>query len=171
MPTVMNPLADAVVRGCRSARGYGEMLVKDIPADQFAHMPHPTMNHPAFCIGHLSIYPDFVLGLIDRPELVAEKAGFEELFKQNVACVEQDGRYPAKSVIVDHYLDRYAVVTDAIAETSEEIFARETPFEGRFKEMCPTVGVTVNFMLTAHQMFHLGQLSAWRRAVNLPGVM
>ena len=55
MPTVMTPLTDSIVRCCRVATSYGESLLGDIPEDQFAHMPHPTMNHPAFCIGHLSV--------------------------------------------------------------------------------------------------------------------
>lgn len=155
----------------RVSIGYGELLVKDIPAAKFAHMPHPAMNHPAFCIGHLCLYPNRVLTLIGKPQLIVEKPGWPELFKAGVACVEQDGRYPSKDELVAVYLERYRTVCDAIGDVDEEVFARENPTEGRFRQMFPTVGGAVNFMLNNHHMTHLGQISAWRRAVGLPGVM
>jgi hypothetical protein len=37
--------------------------------------------------------------------------------------------------------------------------------------MCPTIGAVANFLLSAHHMMHLGQVSAWRRAVGLGSVL
>ena len=153
------------------AIGYAEVLVKDIPDDRFGHMPHPTMNHPAFNLGHLSLYPNRILGLIGRGDLVKEKAGWDELFAAGCPCVEQDGRYPSKQEIVEHFLDRSRAVTAAVAAAPAEVFERPNPVEGRMRELFPTIGIAANFMLNSHVMMHLGQISAWRRAVGLPGVM
>jgi uncharacterized damage-inducible protein DinB len=35
----------------------------------------------------------------------------------------------------------------------------------------PTVGDQMVFMMTAHEMDHLGQMAAWRRAMGLPPAM
>ena len=167
----MPSVAHCVVPCAKRALGYAETLLKDIPAARFAHMPHPTMNHPAFCIGHLSLYPNKLFGLIGQPNKVVEKKGYDDLFKSGTACVEQDGRYPHKDEIVAHFMERYHAIINAIATTPDEIFARENPLEGRMKEIFPQVGIAVNFMLNNHVMMHLGQISAWRRAVGLPSVL
>ena len=163
--------ADYIVVPLRRAIGFGELLTKDIPPSQFAHMPHPTMNHPAFCIGHLSLYPNRIFKVIGQPELIVEKSGYPELFQAGTKCVEQDGRYPAKDEIVAYYLERYNAVSAVVATLPDEVFQRENPLEGRLREIFPLVGIAVNFLLNNHHMMHLGQVSAWRRAVGLPSVM
>jgi hypothetical protein len=146
---------------------YAERLVADIPAEIFAHIPHPQMNHPAFCIGHLSLYPNRLFAMLNRTELVVEKAGFPELFQAGVACVEQDGRYPHKDVIVAYYLERYRKMSEILPNVDENAFAKPNPVEGKMRERMPLVGMAVNFLLNNHNMMHLGQVSAWRRAVGL----
>jgi hypothetical protein len=150
---------------------YAELLVKDIPADKFAHMPHPTMNHPAFNIGHLSLYPNRLFTIIGQPEKVVEKTGYKELFAAGVPCVEQDGRYPHKDELVSCFMDRYRAASEAIAKLPDDVLRSENPMEGRLKEMLPQLGMAVNFLLNNHIMAHLGQISAWRRALGLPSVM
>jgi hypothetical protein len=169
--TSITRVAEYFVMPARRSLGYGEKLVADIPADVFTHMPHPTMNHPAFIIGHLSLYPNRILAMMGLDKLVVPKAGYPELFQAGVACVAQDGRYPGKDELVGYYRERYAAVIDAVSRADDEVFARENPLEGRIKEMFPIVGLAVNFMLNNHHMMHLGQISAWRRAMALPSVM
>jgi hypothetical protein len=141
------------------------MLVKDIPPAQFAHMPHPQMNHPAFCIGHLSLYGDRLLRLIGREELVRERPRYLELFKYGTPCVEQDGRYPPKDEIVAYYLERYDAAMTALPGFEPGLLSR--PADESARARFPTVGSQINFLLNNHQMVHLGQVSAWRRAVGL----
>jgi len=163
--------ADYFLPCLRRAIGYAELLVKDIPADKFAHMPHPKMNHPAFCIGHLSLYPNRLLPMIGYPNLVVDKPAFPPLFQAGVECVEQDGRYPHKDEIVGYYLERYSAIANVLPDVPDEVFQRANPIEGRLKDLFPFVGTVVNFMLNSHNMSHLGQLSAWRRAMGLGSVM
>jgi hypothetical protein len=170
MPATSTLTTDIMLAPLRRTIGYAELLVKDIPAADFGHMPHPRMNHPAFCIGHLSLYPNRLFGMIGRPDLVVEKAGWEDLFKAGTACVEQDGRYPAKDELVNHYMERYNAIALALPEVADETLAAETPNE-RLRSFFPTIGVAANFMLNNHNMMHLGQISAWRRAMGLPSVM
>src|SRR5262245_20301260 len=164
MPTVtatLPTLATYFTVGAKRALSYAEAVAKDIPADQFGHKPHPTMNHPAFCFGHLSLYPNRLFGIIGQPNKIVEKKGWEDLFKGGSPCVEQDGRYPAKDELVAYYLERYNAIINTVTELPDEVFARENPAEGRIKEIFPLVGIAVNFMLNNHVMLHLGQVSAW----------
>jgi len=163
--------AGYILDGLRRTLGYADLLVKDIPADRFAFMPHPTMNHPAFCIGHLSLYPNRVFQILDRPELIVEKAGYPELFQAGVACRCEEGLYPHKDEIVARYRERYAKVMEVLPSVPDEAFARQNPLEGRMRELFPFVGSAVNFLLNNHNMMHLGQVSSWRRTVGLPAAM
>jgi len=153
------------------ALDYAGALLKDIPAEKFGHMPHPTMNHPAFNIGHLAGYPDRVLTMIGRPELAKPREDWNKLFAAGVQCVEQDGRYPTKQEILDRFMERSRAAIEAVATVPDAVFAGQNPAEGRFREMLPTVGMAVNFLLNSHVMMHLGQISSWRRAVGLPSAM
>jgi hypothetical protein len=40
----------------------------------------------------------------------------------------------------------------------------------RWKEIMPTVGIALPYLLLVHENQHLGQLSAWRRVLGLPAV-
>jgi hypothetical protein len=163
--------ADVVIAPFKMTRGYAEALTKDIPADKFASMPHPTMNHPAFIIGHLSIYPNRLFQILGKPEKVVEKAGFADLFAAGKPCVDQPGHYPHKDEIVSYFFERYQAIADEVATLPDETFLGENPMQGRMKELLPNLGSALIFMLHNHTMMHLGQLSAWRRAMGLPSAM
>lgn len=171
MPATQPSIASYFSTPLRLEIGYAERLVADIPEQSFAHMPHPTMNHPAFCLGHLSLYPNRALGLIGRSDLIVEKPGYDALFKAGVECIEQDGRYPSKDEITAYFFERHRALADALDETDEEVFQRENPTEGRFREMLPTVGAAVGFLTGGHLMVHLGQISGWRRAMGMASAM
>ena len=111
-------MTDFMAFALRQTLAYAERILKDIPADRFAHMPIPRMNHPAFCIGHLSLYPNRLLNMIGRKDLVREKPGYAELFQAGVECVEQDGRYPAKDELVTYYFDRYRTISELLPTTT-----------------------------------------------------
>lgn len=174
MPTATDAppsTATYIVACLRRTLGFADLLVKDIPADKFGHKPHPTMNHPAFIMGHLSLYPNRIFRMIGQPQhIIDEKPGWVELFQAGSPCVEQDGRYPAKDEIVAHYATGYNAAAAVVAQLPDEVFQRENPMEGRLKEVFPLVGMAANFLLNNHNMMHLGQISAWRRAMGLPSV-
>jgi hypothetical protein len=161
----------AILDGLNIALRYAEMLVKDIPAEKFAHMPHPSMNHPAFCMGHLSIYPDKALMLLGMDDRIAEKPGYAELFEASTTCRNDPGIYPPKDEIVAYFFDRHQAIQHALGEVAESTLAQPYSGEGRAASMFRTVGSAANFYMNSHNMLHLGQISAWRRAVGLPSVM
>jgi hypothetical protein len=167
MQAAANPTIELLSAPLRVSLGYAERLTRDIPPDLFAHMPARGMNHPAFCFGHLSLYPNQVLRMLGREADVVSRPGWEALFKAGVDCVEQDGRYPAKDEILEYYFERHHSLLAAMGEVEEALLARENPAEGRMKSMFPTLGGALNFYINNHHSVHLGQVSAWRRAAGL----
>ncbi|MCA9284257.1 MAG: DinB family protein [Phycisphaerales bacterium] len=170
--STLDRLSAATINAClKPTIGYAEALLKDIPADKFAFSPHPTMNHPAFVVGHLSIYPNRLLSIMGKSDLAVERPGYDELFKAGTACVADPKKYPGKDELTAYYLDRYKTLASVLESVSDETLAQPNPMEGRLREMFPTIGAATNFMANNHNMMHLGQLSSWRRAMGLPSVM
>ena len=152
-------------------RGYAEMLAEDVEEGRFCEMPHPTMNHPAFVYGHLAIYPKKVAGLLGEPDAVRDvPEGWEDLFKAGAACEADASKYPAKGELMERFMADYAAASKVVAVAADSVLSAEMPIEG-MRERFPTVGVGVNFLMNNHMMMHLGQISAWRRAVGLGSVM
>lgn len=163
--------ASIINGGHKKAVGYASLLVADIPADRFTERPTPTMNHPAFCMGHLSIYPDRTLPLIGRPELAVERPEWEELFSFRATCEDDRGQYPHRDEIVDFFMERCGVVRDALEGVEDDVFRQPLPEDHPMKARMGDVGSAVNFLLLGHPMVHLGQLSSWRRAAGFGSVL
>lgn len=148
---------------------YAHRVLDDIPADRFCLRPHPTMNHPAFCVGHLSLYPHRLASILGRPEAVAPAPdGWQELFAAGTPCVDDDGRYPQKDALLETLYDRHAAAQRLLEGVSDAQLHQPNPMEGRMRELFPSVGMATAFLTGHHLMLHLGQISAWRRAAGLP---
>lgn len=156
--------------------GYTEALLKDVTQADFARFAAPggtpvASNHPAFVIGHLSIYPARIMDFLGRPRGVTERpAGYEDLFKAGAICQDDPAGtiYPGMETLTAYYFNAHKAVLAAIAEAPEELFTKPNPAGGRMTERLPTIGDAVIFLLGSHQMSHLGQFSAWRRMKGLP---
>ncbi len=170
MPTI-GPM---IAASARLGLGYAERLLKDVSPDQFSGFAHVGetvihSNHPAFIYGHLSIYaPRIVQQLGGDTSGLAPSAKFEELFSKDAQCVDDPDRsiYPAMDVIVSALFNGYNAAVTALENAPDEIFAQSNPNEamrGKF----PTIGAMHGFYVGGHFMLHMGQMSAWRRAVGL----
>ena len=73
---------------------------------------------------------------------------------------------------VHEYEEKFGnAVKAADAATLAATLATPHPHEGARKYF-PTIGDHVVFLMTSHEMDHLGQLAAWRRAMGLgPGLL
>ncbi len=151
--------------------GFAERVVSDIPADKFAFRAVPGANHPAFIVGHLSLYPNRIFTLIGRKDLIVDRPGWPEMFQAGTPCSDDASKYPSKDVLVTAMLDGYRKVAEVLPTVSDEPLARDNPMEGRMREIFPKVGIAVNFLCNNHLMMHLGQISTWRRAIGLGSVM
>ncbi len=172
----MAQIGPIIAASGRLSLRYTERLLAGVAAEQFARLARPggveiKSNHPAFVLGHLSLYPAKVMAAIGRPAGAAAcPETYEPLFKGGAECLDDaDGRiYPSMEELRRRYFETYNAALAAVAETEDGIFMQENPAEGRMKELFPTRGAAVNFYLGGHMQNHLGQFSAWRRAMGLP---
>lgn len=166
--TAARPLSQQlVIPSAELGLRYAEQLVNTIPADMFSKMPLKDLNSAAFNIGHLSIYGDRICSALGRTDLVTPMPYSADLFKNGAPCLDQPGLYPSKDVLVSTFFERQRRAIEAYAGASDAVLSAENPAEGRFREMFPTVGAAVSFLLNGHVQSHLGQISAWRRVMGL----
>jgi hypothetical protein len=151
----------------RLTLGLAEVLAHAIPADKFAFLPQPNMNHPAWCYGHLSLYPARICRFLGRDEIADPDDHITELFKAGSTPVSDPALYPSKDGVLALFNDAHAQMLEILPSITEEDLAKPTPNE-RYAQRMPHVGNAMHFMLSNHIMFHLGQVSTWRRCIGLP---
>ena len=143
---------------------FSRMLVKDLSAEQMAEQPGGVVNHPAWSLGHLVVSSDHLgklLGLeSDLPD------GWSEIFKTGGEPSDDASAYPSKDEILGALKEQHARNTEAVKNLDASRFAEPHPDEGA-REHFPTIGDMIIFLMTSHEMDHLGQIAAWRRAMGL----
>lgn len=156
-----------------------ERLLVGISPSQFARFARPggvevQSNHPAWIMGHLALYPQRVLLALGLPlGDSAMPSGYEPLFKNGSECRDDaaGSLYPPMAELSAAFFRSYKAAIAAVASAADEAFAKPNPAEGRLRELFPTIGAAVAFYLSGHAQLHLGQLSAWRRAMGLGAAM
>lgn len=153
-----------VLHAYRLNLGYARRLVADVSADQMCEQPHGLVNHPAWSLGHLAVAADHVgqmLGLSsDLP------AGWEDTWKAGGTPSPNKGLYPGKDELLRVMEQQHARVAQALSTADPAALAQPYPVE-KLRDYFPTVGDFAIFLMTAHEMDHLGQIAAWRRAMGL----
>ncbi|MEO1129763.1 MAG: DinB family protein [Planctomycetota bacterium] len=160
---------DVITPGARITLQYGDVLASDISSETFARVPEGMLtNSPAFCFGHLAIYPDRVLKLLGREADAQPDARFDDLFAAGQECQDDvDGTlYPSKDEIMQRFRERHEAALSVLHGMDDSVLLKPTPDE-RLVERFPTIGAAVTFLFGAHAMMHLGQVSTWRRAMGL----
>ena len=144
--------------------GYAKRLVRDLSDDQMCAQPHGLVNHPAWSLGHLAVASAHLgkeLGAsYDLP------AGWEDTFKTGGIPSPDKRLFPGKDDLLRVLAEHHAGVAQRLPDVDPAMLARPHPHEKR-RAHFPTVGDFAIFLMTAHEMDHLGQIAAWRRAMGL----
>jgi hypothetical protein len=144
--------------------GFATRMVKDLSDDQMCAQPHGVVNHPAWSLGHLAVSSDHlgkVLGLSsDLP------AGWSEIFKTGGTPSADRSVFPPKAEILSVMAQQHARIAQAVSSADPAALAQPHPNE-KSRRHFPTLGDYAVFLMTAHEMDHLGQIAAWRRAMGL----
>lgn len=172
----MNRIGPIVAAPGELSLMYAERLLTGVSAKQFARLAQPggvvvQSNHPAFVFGHLALYPPKIMANLNQPAGDAVcPAGYEALFRAGTECRDDpDGTiYPSMDELKSRFFAGYRAAIRAVREAPDESFLGPNPAEGRMREMFPMIGSALNFYLSGHVQNHLGQISAWRRAIGLP---
>ena len=140
------------------------MLVKELNADQMVQQPNGVVNHPAWSLGHLTLSADGLgqaLGLDS-----ALPAGWDEKFKPGGIPSADVSAYPSKHELLAALAAQHVRNTEAVEKADPSVFSKPHPNEETRKHF-PTMGDMIVFLMTSHEMGHLGQVAAWRRAMGL----
>ena len=149
---------------------YARKLVEGVEDDRFAVEPAPGMNHPAWILGHLAICTDLALKQLGKPARCPE--GWMELLGPGSKLQADRSAYPGKAELLNALAEGHEHVAHAASEADPSAMDEPHQVPIRFvRQWIPTVGVLVTHLMTTHEATHLGQLSAWRRAQGMPGVL
>lgn len=143
--------------------GFAQKLVKDLSSEQMAGQAGGVINHPAWSLGHLVVAADHLGQLLGLESALPE--GWSETFKTGGEPSGDPSAYPGKEEILAALEQQHARNIEAVKNTDAARFAEPHPDEGA-REHFPTVGDMVVFLMTSHEMDHLGQIAAWRRAMG-----
>ncbi|MGL4420985.1 MAG: DinB family protein [Gemmataceae bacterium] len=143
---------------------YAHRLVADIADEHFVAQPAPGVNHPAWILGHLSIAADYGLELCQQA--YACPAAWHDLFGPGTEPLADRTLYPTKAELLAAYDAGHAALAQAVLTVTPAQL--EKPNELGFLPELPTYGHLLKHLLSSHEGWHLGQLSAWRRIGGMP---
>jgi hypothetical protein len=143
---------------------YAQRLMTDVPDAQLAAQPVPgrAMNHAAFILGHLAWASDNGLTLLGQPSMLP--ADWKDTYGTAVVPVEDRSRYPDKATLLRLLEESHTALSTTLMRAANDIFKQPAP--ERLQKWFPSLGHMMMGLMTTHEANHLGQLSAWRRAMG-----
>jgi hypothetical protein len=104
---------------------------------------------------------------------IACPPNYDERFAAGVQCLHDpdNAKHPPMSEIVTRFESGYQTLIEAVRNAEDSTLTGPIQGNDRYREVFGTVGGAAGFMLHDHLMFHLGQISAWRRMMGLGSVM
>jgi uncharacterized damage-inducible protein DinB len=165
---VTSALANAILITWRRNAAYSQRLVSDLTDAQFAAQPIPgrVLNHPAWILSHLTLYTTIAAAMLrDQP--------FEDPSDHQYGAKSEPrpdpAAYAARTALINQYKSAHDDAEAALLAAPDRVFSTPTPLE-RWRALHPTTGDMLVTLMVKHESAHLGQLSAWRRAMGLPRV-
>jgi hypothetical protein len=146
---------------------YAQRLMADLGEEELTAQPLEgvTMNHPAFVIGHLAWANDNGMALVGGTPVLSN---LKELWGSGAVPSEERSLYPSKADLIRTLEVSHTRLAAAVKQASKGLLKAPAPEKMRSK--FPTHGHILLSLMTSHYAVHLGQLSAWRRAMGLPSV-
>jgi hypothetical protein len=149
---------------------YCHKLTDDLDDAQIATQSAAGINHPAWILGHLAIAIDYALQCVGERGICPPE--WHKLFGPGSKPSTDRAAYPSKAEMLTVIDAGHARVSELARSADPERMAKRhtVPFEF-LQQNLPTVGDLLAHLMTTHVAVHLGQLSAWRRLMGLPGVL
>ena len=142
----------------------GQTLTADLGVDIFASQPREAMNHPAWILSHLNAYYPAILGVI-RGETFADPKEAE--FGMKSRPLPDPSIYASPESLREAFARGHREVDEALQAEGESALQRPVTL-ARWQDAMPDTAAVLMNLLVWHETYHLGQLSAWRRAMGLP---
>ena len=159
-------MIDVILNGHAKLIEYGVKLIADLSDEQMILQPHPTINHPAWIMSHLNVYLPIMQHLMKGESFPDPK---DHTFGMQ-SKPEQDGSlYPSRKELSRTFQEGNEAAASLLKEIGEEALKKPVQLQ-RWQAGMPVSGMALGYIMLAHQGIHLGQISSWRRACELPAV-
>ncbi|MBX3419755.1 MAG: DinB family protein [Pirellulaceae bacterium] len=166
----MSTIIQGLISGYRNNLDYATRLIADLTDEQMVGQPPAlsgiVMNHPAWCLSHLNVYIPIIRQIILGGEIVDPK---EHRYGMQSKPEADRGCYPSKAEIMADFTEGHQQVIADLEKATNEIFDFDVRLE-RWQTRMPKAGIALPYLMLLHENQHLGQVSAWRRAMGLPKV-
>ena len=157
-------MKNAILRSFAYNLHYAHRLLGDIPDGRMSEQPFPAMNHPTWIIGHLADTCDLMADWLEIARICP--SGWNVLFDNQSEPLADRSIYPDKAELIGVLERGHEAISSAFQTASQDVLEKPMPKEC-MRSLFPTVLDGVAFEMTDHEAIHLGQLSAWRRAVGM----
>ncbi len=159
-------MTDLIVPTFDRLLGIAQKLMADVPDERMTAQPIAgvVMNHAAWIIGHLAWANNNGLVLLGAEPAVPPQ--YKDLFGTGTKPDAERSMYPSKAELITTLESSHRRLADAWRQASAEALAKPAP--ERMRASFPTLGHMLAGLMTGHFGSHLGQLSAWRRALAMP---
>jgi hypothetical protein len=154
--------------------GYAKRLIVGISPSQFGRFATGSSgeivsNHPAFVYGHLSLYACRIVEQLGKDaSSIKPSELYTERFNHTANCIDDaDGTlYPPMDELVEKVVTGYEAAIDALNDADDSLFTIPNVNEA-MRSKFATNGSMQAFYIGGHFMYHMGQVSAWRRMIGL----
>jgi len=153
-----------IVRSFELSMDHCRRLLADVPDEQMSQSID-NLNHATWIAGHLA----------HSFQAIGRELGIAPWLPDDWARLFETGSrplqtgYPSKRALLEALEHGQQRLVDALGKLQDRDLAAPLPDE-RYRHIFPTLGSAVLHILTVHAATHIGQLSAWRRALGFPPV-
>ncbi len=147
---------------------FAEMLLEAVPEERICQQPGTLKNHAAWILGHIAKSCDFAATQFDVASTFPPE--WNDLFQRGSQPLSDRDLYPTKAALLTELRRQHEKLDALVEKMDDKVLARPLADEVR-RQLFPTEGDFLVFVMVVHEAMHLGQLSAWRRALGLDGVI
>ena len=165
----MSTIIQGLIFSWNKNADYAQRLVADLSDEQIVSQPvadGAPANHAAWVLSHLNVYVPIISSIIDGNEFEDPKT---HTFGMQSKPESDRAIYESKDALISTFVQGHEKVAAQLQDASSDLFDKSVTLP-RWKEVMPTAGIALPYLMILHENTHLGQLSAWRRVLGLPSV-
>lgn len=172
----MSIAIEGLLFGLNKNVDYAQRLVADLSESQMvAQLPNwspqspPTAglaNHPAWVFSHLNAYLPVMVHLIRGEEFPDPKL---HPFGMQSKPQWERASYASKGELLEEFIKGHQTIAELLSASDDRVLEQPVKLP-RWAALMPKVGIVLPYLLLVHENQHLGQVSAWRRMLQLPAV-
>jgi uncharacterized damage-inducible protein DinB len=159
-----HPIVTPQIDALAMSRGLLHKLVDDLTDEQMLSRTCPNGNHPLWCVGHIAVTEQFFLSALAQRDRVLP-VDWDVVFRFASLPKDDANAYPSRTELMSGADKIRDALVDWYSFLDETTLASPMPPEFEpFAKSYAQLGAS----LVMHESFHLGQVSAARRALGLP---